>query len=128
MAGLGVMAGLGRAIYPASVREPKTRFAPRGERPVQRKGTLSYDDNSDERPNQGNRPRMEERVARLARQVEPLPNDDSTDEEWPIIAERAARRDLARDDEVEALFNRYRKHEAPTWAWGTCRSRRDFFV
>ena len=28
--------------------------------------------------------------------------------EWKIIEERAARRDLASDEEVEALFGRYR--------------------
>ena len=34
--------------------------------------------------------------------------DDITDEEWKIIEERAARRDLASDEEVEAVFSRYR--------------------
>jgi hypothetical protein len=34
--------------------------------------------------------------------------DDITDEEWKIIKERAARRNLASDEEVEAVFGRYR--------------------
>jgi hypothetical protein len=34
--------------------------------------------------------------------------DDITDEEWKIIEERAVRRDLAADEEVEQVFNRYR--------------------
>ena len=34
--------------------------------------------------------------------------DDLTDEEWRIIEERAARHDLASDEEVEELFSRYR--------------------
>jgi hypothetical protein len=51
----------------------------------------------------------QEKVARFARQVEQhLADDDLTDEEWRIIEDRAARRDLAADDEVEALFSRYR--------------------
>jgi hypothetical protein len=35
-------------------------------------------------------------------------DDDITDDEWKIIEERAARRDLASDEEVEVLFSRYR--------------------
>jgi hypothetical protein len=35
-------------------------------------------------------------------------HDDLTDEEWQIIEQRMARRDLATDEEVEAVFNRYR--------------------
>lgn len=34
--------------------------------------------------------------------------DDITDEEWKIIEGRAARRDLASDEEAEAVFSRYR--------------------
>jgi hypothetical protein len=34
--------------------------------------------------------------------------DDVSDEEWKIIEERAARRALASDEEVEELFSRYR--------------------
>ena len=51
----------------------------------------------------------QERIARFARQVEQRRGDDDiTDEEWRIIEERAARRDLASDEEVEQLFGRYR--------------------
>ena len=51
----------------------------------------------------------QEKVARFARQVEQVRDDDITDEEWRIIEERAARRELASDDEVEQVFRRYRK-------------------
>jgi hypothetical protein len=34
--------------------------------------------------------------------------DDITDEEWALIEQRAARRDLATDEEVEKVFSRYR--------------------
>jgi hypothetical protein len=51
----------------------------------------------------------QEKVARFARQVEQWRDgDDLTEEEWRIIEERAARRDLASDEEVEAVFSRYR--------------------
>jgi hypothetical protein len=51
----------------------------------------------------------QEKVARFARQVEQWRDgNDLTDEEWRIIEERAARRDLASDEEVEAVFSRYR--------------------
>ena len=52
----------------------------------------------------------QEKVARFARQVERRREDDDdlTDEEWRIIEERAARRDLASDEDVEAIFGRYR--------------------
>ncbi len=36
-------------------------------------------------------------------------SDDLSDDEWAIIEERAARRDLASAAEVEALFGRYRR-------------------
>ena len=51
----------------------------------------------------------QEKVARFAREVEQRRDDeDITEEEWRIIEERAARRDLASDEEVEAVFSRYR--------------------
>jgi len=51
----------------------------------------------------------QEKVARFARQVERVRDDDDIrEDEWRIIEERAARRDLASDQEVEALFSRYR--------------------
>jgi hypothetical protein len=51
----------------------------------------------------------QERVARFAQEVERrLSEDDITDEEWKLIEQRAARRDLATDEEVEQLFSRYR--------------------
>ena len=51
----------------------------------------------------------QERVARFAQQVEQRRDvDDITDEEWKIIEERAARRDLVSDEKVEEVFSRYR--------------------
>ena len=54
----------------------------------------------------------QERVARFARQVERRRDDDDiTEEDWRIIEERAARHDLAGDEEVEEVeevFKRYR--------------------
>jgi hypothetical protein len=51
----------------------------------------------------------QEKVARFARQVERVREDDDiSEDEWRIIEERAARRDLPSDEEVEALFSRYR--------------------
>jgi hypothetical protein len=51
----------------------------------------------------------QERVARFARQVEQRRDDnDISEEEWRVIEERAARRDLASDEEVEEVFRRYR--------------------
>jgi hypothetical protein len=51
----------------------------------------------------------QEKIARFLRQFEQRRiEDDITDEEWKIIEERAARRDLATDEEVEAVFGRYR--------------------
>jgi hypothetical protein len=50
----------------------------------------------------------QERVALFVREVERRRGDDITDDEWKIIEERAQRRDLASDEEVEALFSRYR--------------------
>jgi hypothetical protein len=37
-----------------------------------------------------------------------MADDDITDAEWKIIERRAARRELATDEEVEELFGRYR--------------------
>ena len=52
----------------------------------------------------------QEKVARFAQHVEQRRDDDDlTDEEWKIIEERAARRDLASDEEVEEVFSRYRR-------------------
>ena len=51
----------------------------------------------------------QERVARFIREVELRREGDGiTDEEWTLIEERAVRRDLATDDEVEEVFSRYR--------------------
>jgi len=51
----------------------------------------------------------QEKIARFARQIERARDDDDiSEDEWRIIEERAARRDLASDEEVEALFSRYR--------------------
>jgi hypothetical protein len=51
----------------------------------------------------------QERVARFVRSIEQVrANDDLSEEEWRIIEERAARRDLVGDEEVERLFSRYR--------------------
>ena len=51
----------------------------------------------------------QERIARFVQRFEQWRGEhDLSDEEWKIIAERAARRDLATDQEVEALFSRYR--------------------
>ena len=53
----------------------------------------------------------QEKVMHFARQVEHArEGDDLTDEEWRIIEERATRRDLASDEEVEAVFGGYRIH------------------
>ena len=52
----------------------------------------------------------QERVARFVQQVEERrEGDEISEEEWTIIEQRAARRDLASDEEVEALFSRYRR-------------------
>ena len=54
-------------------------------------------------------PDDQEKVARFVREVELRRGGDGiTDEEWKIIEERAARRDLASDEDVEAVFSRYR--------------------
>jgi hypothetical protein len=54
-------------------------------------------------------PDDQEKVARFVREVEKHRGDDDiTDDEWKIIEERAARRDLATDEEIEQVFSRYR--------------------
>jgi hypothetical protein len=53
-------------------------------------------------------PADQEKVARFAREVDRRRGDDITDEEWKIIEERAARRDLATDEEAEQVFSHYR--------------------
>jgi hypothetical protein len=55
-------------------------------------------------------PADQEKIARFVREVEQRrgSNDDISEEEWRIIEERAARRDLATDEEVEQVFSRYR--------------------
>jgi hypothetical protein len=51
----------------------------------------------------------QEKVARFVQHVEEWrDSDEISDEEWAIIEARAARRDLATDEEVERLFSRYR--------------------
>jgi len=51
----------------------------------------------------------QEKVARFVQRLEQWrAGDDLTDEEWKIIEERADRRDLASDEDVEDLFSRYR--------------------
>ena len=54
-------------------------------------------------------PEDQEKIARFVHEVEARRGDDITDEEWKIIEARAARRDLATDEEVEAVFSRYRR-------------------
>ena len=54
-------------------------------------------------------PDDQERLARFVHEVEQRrAGDDITDEEWKIIEDRATRRDLATDEEVEQVFSRYR--------------------
>ncbi len=51
----------------------------------------------------------QDKVVRFVQELEQsAAADDLTDEEWKIIEERAARRDLASNEAVEALFRRYR--------------------
>ena len=54
-------------------------------------------------------PADQEKVARFARKVEQLLGDDISDEEWIMIQKRAARGDLASEQEVERIFERYRR-------------------
>ena len=53
-------------------------------------------------------PEDQERVARFVHEIERHRDDDLTEDEWRIIEERARRRELASDEEVEAVFGRYR--------------------
>jgi len=51
----------------------------------------------------------QEKLAQFVREVEQLrAGDDITVQEWEIIERRAARRDLATDEDVEKVFGRYR--------------------
>jgi hypothetical protein len=51
----------------------------------------------------------QEKIAHFICAVEQLRvEDDISDEEWKIIEECIARRDLATDEEVEKVFSRYR--------------------
>ena len=51
----------------------------------------------------------QDKVVRFVREVEQRRTDDDiTGDEWLVIEQRAARRDLADDEEVEAVFSRYR--------------------
>jgi hypothetical protein len=55
-------------------------------------------------------PAEQEKVARFVREVEQgRAVDDITAEEWNVIEERAARRDLAADAEVEEVLGRFRR-------------------
>jgi hypothetical protein len=52
----------------------------------------------------------QEKVTRFIQVVEQhRGSDELSDDEWAIIEERAARRDLASEKEVEAVFGRYRR-------------------
>jgi hypothetical protein len=52
----------------------------------------------------------QEKVARFAYAVEQHRADEEiTDAEWAVIEARAARRDLASSEEVEQMFDRYRR-------------------
>lgn len=51
----------------------------------------------------------QEKVVYFVQQVEHWRSgDDIADEEWKIVDNRATRRDLANDKEVEEVFSRYR--------------------
>jgi len=51
----------------------------------------------------------QERVVRFVQQIEQGSfTDDITDEEWKLIEKRVAEHDLATDEEVKTVFNRYR--------------------
>jgi hypothetical protein len=54
-------------------------------------------------------PADQEKVARFARDLEQRLGDDISDAEWKVVEQRAARRDLASDQEVERVFGRYRR-------------------
>jgi hypothetical protein len=51
----------------------------------------------------------QEKLAQFVREVGQLrAGADITVQEWEVIERRAARRDLATDEEVEKVFSRYR--------------------
>jgi hypothetical protein len=65
----------------------------------------------------------QEKVARFLYAVEQLRvTDDITPEEWDIIESRAARRDLATDEEVEKYSADIADHEAAVRTWRVIRS------
>ena len=54
-------------------------------------------------------PEDQERLVRFVREVEEgLLPDDISDEEWKLIEERVARRDVASDAAARRLFDKYR--------------------
>jgi hypothetical protein len=54
-------------------------------------------------------PEDQEKLAEFVNEFEQWrAGEDLTDEDWKTIEERAARRDLATDEDVEALFSRHR--------------------
>jgi hypothetical protein len=54
-------------------------------------------------------PEDQEKLALFVHEVEQRRSgDDITDDEWKIIEARATQRDFATDEEIEALFGRYR--------------------
>jgi hypothetical protein len=54
-------------------------------------------------------PEDQERVVRFVQQLEQGSSaDDITDEEWRFIEERAALREIASDEDVKAVFDKYR--------------------
>jgi hypothetical protein len=54
-------------------------------------------------------PEDQERLVRFVREVEEgLLPDDISDEEWKLIEERVARRDVASDAAAKRLFDKYR--------------------
>jgi len=52
--------------------------------------------------------KLEQRESEDGRAFAALDADDISEEEWRIIEERAARCDLVSDEQVEAVFSRYR--------------------
>ena len=54
-------------------------------------------------------PEDQDRVVRFVQQLEQSSSvDDVTDEEWRLIEERAARREIASDEDPKAVFDKYR--------------------